>query len=76
MDRTLGYIVAKYAVLARGDDISPHGLRHRFGYEMARRVPLHRLEQSIGYESLGTTVVYVKGTRDDLPRAVEEKTWA
>jgi integrase/recombinase XerD len=42
-ERALGYIVKKYAREARLPDVSPHDLRHRFGYRMAESVPLHRL---------------------------------
>lgn len=72
-DRALGYIVSKYAALAKVEDVSPQDLRHRFGYAMAERVPLHRLAQIMGHDSLDTTMVYVKG---DLQRAVEEVAWA
>ncbi len=75
-DRALGYVVAKYAELAKVDDVSPHDLRHRFGYVMAERVPLHRLAQIMGHDSLDTTMVYVRGTQGDLQRAVEEVAWA
>jgi integrase/recombinase XerD len=75
-DRALGYVVAKYAALAKVEDVSPHDLRHRFGYEMAKRVPLHRLAQIMGHDSLDTTMVYVRGTKGDLQRAVEERAWA
>ena len=75
-DRALGYVVSKYATLAKVEDVSPHDLRHRFGYEMAKRVPLHRLAQIMGHDSLDTTMVYVKGTQGDLQRAVEEIAWA
>lgn len=75
-DRALGYIVSKYAGLAKVEDVSPQDLRHRFGYEMAKRVPLHRLAQIMGHDSLDTTMVYVRGTQDDLQQAVEEVAWA
>jgi integrase/recombinase XerD len=75
-DRALGYIVSKYAVLAKVEDVSPQDLRHRFGYEMAKRVPLHRLAQIMGHDSLDTTMVYVRGTQGDLQQAVEEVAWA
>ena len=32
---SLGYLVGKYARIAGVEDISPHDLRHRFGYRMA-----------------------------------------
>jgi integrase/recombinase XerD len=75
-DRALGYVVSKYAELAGVEDVSPQDLRHRFGYAMAERVPLHRLAQIMGHDSLDTTMVYVRGTQGDLQRAVEERAWA
>ncbi len=75
-DRALGYVVEKYAALAKVEDVSPQDLRHRFGYTMAERVPLHRLAQIMGHDSLDTTMVYVRGTQGDLQQAVEEIAWA
>lgn len=74
--RALGYIVAKYAALAKVTDVSPHDLRHRFGYRMAQTVPLHRLAQIMGHDSLDTTLIYVGGTKQDLQQAVEAIAWA
>lgn len=56
--RALSYIVKKYARLAKLIDVSPHDLRHRFGYRMAESVPLHRLAQIMGHDSLDTTKLY------------------
>ena len=74
-ERALGYIVKKYAQGARLPDVSPHDLRHRFGYRMAATVPLHRLAQLMGHDSLDTTMRYVQGTRQDLQQAVETIAW-
>ncbi len=74
-ERALGYIVKKYAYLARVADLSPHDLRHRFGYRMAETVPLHRLAQIMGHDSLDTTKLYVQGTIHDLQQAVETIAW-
>lgn len=71
----LGEIVTRYARLARVEDVSPHDLRHRFGYRMAEGVPLHRLAQLMGHDSLDTTMLYVRGTRVDLQAAVEGIAW-
>ena len=70
--RALGYLVGKYARIARVEDVSPHDLRHRFGYRMAETVPLHRLAQIMGHDSLDKTMVYVRGTSKDLQRDVEQ----
>jgi len=51
----LGYLINKYAKRANVRDVSPHDLRHRFGYRMAATVPLHRLAQLMGHDSLDTT---------------------
>ncbi len=68
----MGYLVGKYARIAGVEDVSPHDLRHRFGYRMAETVPLHRLAQIMGHDSLDTTMVYVRGTSEDLQRDVEQ----
>jgi len=74
-ERALGYIVKKYAGIAKLTDVSPHDLRHRFGYRMAESVPLHRLAQIMGHDSLDTTKLYIQGTKQDLQQAVETIAW-
>jgi integrase/recombinase XerD len=74
-ERALGYIVKKYAASAKLINVSPHDLRHRFGYRMAESVPLHRLAQIMGHDSLDTTKLYIQGTKHDLQQAVETIAW-
>lgn len=74
-ERALGYVVKKYAHLASLTDVSPHDLRHRFGYRMAQVVPLHRLAQIMGHDSLDTTMIYIRGTQSDLQTEVEKIVW-
>ena len=74
-ERALGHLVKKYAALAKLRQVSPHDLRHRFGYRMAESVPLHRLAQIMGHDSLDTTLIYVRGTRRDLQQDVETIAW-
>jgi integrase/recombinase XerD len=74
-ERGLGYLIKKYATRAHLHDVSPHDLRHRFGYRMAASVPLHRLAQLMGHDSLNTTVLYTQGTKQDLQQAVETIAW-
>lgn len=73
--RGVGFLIAKYADQASVENLRPHDLRHRFGYRMAERVPLHRLAQIMGHDSLDTTMLYVRGTQDDLQQAVETIAW-
>jgi integrase/recombinase XerD len=74
-ERALGSIVKKYARIAKLPTVSPHDLRHRFGYRMAESVPLHRLAHIMGHDSLDTTKLYIQGTRHDLQQAVETIAW-
>jgi len=74
-ERALGHLVKKYAALANLRHVSPHDLRHRFGYRMAESVPLHRLAQIMGHDSLDTTLVYIRGTQRDLQQEVEKIAW-
>ncbi len=73
--RALGHLIKRYADQARLTDVSPHDLRHRFGYRMAEAVPLHRLAQIMGHDSLDTTMTYIKATRSDLQKEVEKIAW-
>jgi integrase/recombinase XerD len=73
--RGIGFLIAKYAEQARVENLRAHDLRHRFGYRMAERVPLHRLAQIMGHDSLDTTMLYVRGTQQDLQQAVETIAW-
>lgn len=75
-ERGLGYLVKKYASRASLPDVSPHDLRHRFGYRMAAHVPLHRLAQLLGHDSLDTTLLYVQGTASDLQHDIEQIAWS
>ena len=74
--RALGQLIHRYAAKAQVSDLSPHDLRHRFGYRMAESVPLHRLAQIMGHDSLDTTRIYTQGTPGDLQREVEKIAWA
>ena len=74
-ERALGHLITKYARQAHIVDVSPHDLRHRFGYCMAEVVPLHRLAQIMEHDSLDTTILYIRGTKQDLQHDVEQIAW-
>jgi len=75
-ERGLGYLIKKYVRQAELPWVRPHDLRHRFGYRMAQVVPLHRLAQIMGHDSLDTTLIYIQATKADLQQAVERIAWA
>jgi integrase/recombinase XerD len=74
-ERALGHLITKYAKLAHVLDVSSHDSRHRFGYLMAEVVPLHRLAQIMGHDSLDSTMLYIRGTKQDLQRDMEKIAW-
>lgn len=74
-ERGLGYLVNKYAEQAKLCNVSPHDLRHRFGFRMAASVPLHRLARLMGHDALDTTMLYVRRTKQDLQCEVEKIAW-
>jgi integrase/recombinase XerC len=43
---------------------------------MATTVPLHRLAQIMGHDSLDTTMISVQGTKHDLQQEAEKIAWA
>ena len=73
--RGLRFMLDKYARRAGVAHLGPHDLRHRFGYRMAEKVPLHRLAQIMGHDSLDTTLTYIRATQRDLQQAVETIAW-
>ena len=73
--RGLAHCFARYVQQAQLINVSLHDLRHRFGYRMAASVPIHRLAQLMGHDSLDTTWIYTKGTAQDLQQAVETIAW-
>lgn len=74
-ERAIRHMIQKYVKAARIPDLSAHDLRHRFGYIMAKKTPLHRLAQIMGHNSLNTTMIYVQATMDDLQDEVEKIKW-
>jgi len=70
-ERILGYIVKRYAPVAKLDDMSPYDWRQCSGYRMVESVPLHRLAHVMEHDSL----LYIQGTRHDLQQAVEIIAW-
>jgi integrase/recombinase XerD len=75
-ERMVQIIVKKYAEMAKIKDLSPHDLRHRFGYRLAEsNTPIHRIAQIMGHDSYNTTMIYIKGTEADLQMAVEKLTY-
>lgn len=74
-ERAVRHILQKYMRLTKLEGFSAHDLRHRFGYVMAERTPLHRLAQIMGHDNLNTTMIYVRATQADLQGEVEKIAW-
>lgn len=74
-ERALRHMIQKFKRRAGLKGLSAHHFRHRFGYVMAEKTPLHRLAQIMGHDSLDTTMIYVQATRADLQSEVEKIAW-
>lgn len=74
-ERALRHLIQKYMDIAKLKGLSAHNLRHYFGYVMVEHTPIHRLAQIMGHDSLDTTMIYVKATREDLQKEVEKIAW-
>ncbi len=49
--RALGHLICKYATQARLADVSPHDLRHRFGYRMVAVAPLPCFPRTLPWDA-------------------------
>ncbi|TCO69145.1 tyrosine-type recombinase/integrase [Marinisporobacter balticus] len=66
-DRSIRYMVYKYAKVAGLENVSPHTLRHTFCKSLVDHgVPLQRVAYLAGHESLETTRRYVQPSKSDL----------
>jgi len=64
--------LARYAPLAKLEEVSPHVLRHTFGKDLADAgTPIQVIADLMGHESLETTRRYIQPGQDDLAAAVE-----
>ena len=67
------YLIKRYAYDARLEDVTPHTLRHTFGKNLVDAgVPLDRVAQLLGHESVDTTRIYTTPSEQDLQREVEK----
>lgn len=67
------YLVQRYAYDARLEGVTPHTLRHTFGKNLVDAgVPLDRVAQLLGHESVDTTRLYTTPSEQDLQREVEK----
>jgi integrase/recombinase XerC len=70
-ERGIDQLIAKYAYQARLENCTAHSLRHSFAKNLVDAgTPLDQVAILLGHESLNTTRVYTKPSRQDLERAV------
>ncbi len=71
-DRSIRYLVYKYASKAGLENVSPHILRYTFCKSLVDNgVPLQRVAYLAGHESLETTRRYVQPSKADLRKDVQ-----
>ena len=67
------YLIKRYAYDAHLEDVTPHTLRHTLGKNLVDAgVPLDRVAQLLGHESVDTTRIYTTPSEQDLQREVEK----
>ena len=67
------YLIKRYAYNAHLEDVTPHTLRHTLGKNLVDAgVPLDRVAQLLGHESVDTTRIYTTPSEQDLQREVEK----
>ena len=67
----VNYLVTKYAYQAQLEDCTPHTLRHTFAKNLVDAgTPLNQVATLLGHESLDTTKIYIRPSKQDLERAV------
>jgi integrase/recombinase XerC len=70
-ERGLDQLVAKYAYQARLENCTAHTLRHSFAKNLVNAgTSLDEVASLLGHESLDTTRVYTRPSRQDLERSV------
>jgi integrase/recombinase XerC len=70
-ERGLDQLVAKYAYQARLENCTAHTLRHSFAKNLVNAgTSLDEVATLLGHESLNTTRVYTRPSRQDLERSV------
>jgi integrase/recombinase XerC len=67
----INYLVAKYVYQARLENCTAHTLRHSFAKNLVDAgTPLDQAATLLGHESLDTTRIYTRPSKEDLERAV------
>lgn len=67
----VNYLIAKYVYLARIENCTAHTLRHTFAKNLIDTgTPLDQVATLLGHESLDTTKIYTRPSKEDLERAV------
>jgi integrase/recombinase XerC len=70
-ERGLDQLVAKYAYQARLENCTAHTLRHSFAKNLVNAgTSLDEVDTLLGHESLNTTRIYTRPSRQDLERSV------
>jgi integrase/recombinase XerC len=73
-ERGVRKLVAKYVQAAGiGKKVSPHGLRHTFATEKAKRgVSTYQLQEWLGHVRLDTTQIYVHLAKQNAAKEMEK----
>lgn len=69
--RQVERIIAKYSMLAFGQTIHPHILRHTFATRLMATTSMRIVQQLLGHKNIQTTQIYTHPNDQDLKTAIE-----
>jgi len=69
--RAVQAMLALAGAEALGRELHPHMLRHTFGTELARRAPIHVVQELMGHRHISSTQVYTHPDHQDLKDAID-----
>lgn len=69
--RQVERIIAKYSVLAFGEAIHPHTLRHAFATRLMACTNMRTVQMLLGHKNIQTTQVYTHPNNQDLKTAIK-----
>lgn len=69
--RQVERIIAKYSMLAFGQTIHPHILRHTFATRLMATTSMRIVQQLLGHKNIQTTQIYTHPNDQDLKKAIE-----
>lgn len=73
--RAINALLERYSHHAKIDRVSPHDLRHAFGYRAQKQTQTRTVADLMGHDDIKTTMRYTMPTQDDIAGVVDAMAW-